>query len=58
MEHYAAFATAAVRWFMALSFQTVIICLTFVVSTAMALWDSLKMFSGANADWARFDNLK
>jgi hypothetical protein len=40
-----------------ISSQTFIICLIFVVS-AMALWDSLELFSGAQAASRRFDELK
>jgi hypothetical protein len=45
MQHdYALF-----RWFVTLplSFQTVIICLTFVVSSAIAIWDSVRIYTGA-----------
>ena len=40
---------ALVRWFVTLplSFQTVIICLTFVVSSAIAIWDSIKIYTSA-----------
>jgi hypothetical protein len=39
MQHLEALATAAVRWFVTLplNFQTVIICLTFVVPSGLAL---------------------
>ena len=40
---------ALVRWFVTLplSFQTVIICLTFVVSSAIAIWDSIRIYTSA-----------
>ena len=40
---------ALVRWFVTLplSFQTVIICLTFVVSSAIAIWDSVRIYTSA-----------
>ena len=51
MQHYVALAPAVVRRFVTLplSFQTVIICLTFVVSSAIALWDSVRLYTGAKA---------
>jgi hypothetical protein len=51
MQHYVALAPAAVRWFVTLplSFQTVIICLTVVVSSAIAIWDSVRMYTSAKA---------
>jgi len=42
---------ALVRWFVTLplSFQTVIICLTFVLSSATAIWDSIRIYTSAKA---------
>ena len=49
MQHYVTLAPAVVRWFVTLplNFQTVIICLTFVVSSAIVIWDSVRMYTGA-----------
>jgi hypothetical protein len=51
---------ALVRWFVTLplSFQSVIICLTFVVSSAIAIWDTVRMYTGAKAAGDNFDKLK
>jgi hypothetical protein len=51
MLHYDALAPALLRWFVTLplSFHTVTICLTFVVSSAIAIWDSVRIYTSAKA---------